>query len=156
MDGMLQRAEGRIRQGDYSEANKNLIFQFENYLFASGASAGHIKRYLVQLNIISEWVDKDFTDLTESDMYRIVGNIERSDRSETTNPSYKHGIKKFYKWINNGTEPDITKWIRTAVPNGSSKLPEKLLTQTEAQMKEHLGWVQGSNMPAIYVHLSGK
>jgi hypothetical protein len=23
-------------------------------------------------------------------------------------------------------------------------------------MKEHLGWVQGSNMPQIYVHLSGK
>ena len=27
---------------------------------------------------------------------------------------------------------------------------------TEAQMKEHLGWVRGSNMPAVYVHLSGK
>jgi site-specific recombinase XerD len=27
---------------------------------------------------------------------------------------------------------------------------------TEAQMKEHLGWVQGSDMPSIYVHLSGR
>ncbi|MFA0822602.1 MAG: zinc-ribbon domain-containing protein [Methanomethylovorans sp.] len=27
---------------------------------------------------------------------------------------------------------------------------------TESQMKEHLGWVQGSNMPQTYVHLSGK
>ncbi|MFZ2499525.1 tyrosine-type recombinase/integrase [Methanosarcina sp.] len=27
---------------------------------------------------------------------------------------------------------------------------------TEAQMEEHLGWVQGSNMPRTYIHLSGK
>nr|WP_255334420.1 tyrosine-type recombinase/integrase [Methanosarcina sp. KYL-1] len=27
---------------------------------------------------------------------------------------------------------------------------------TEAQMEAHLGWVHGSNMPATYVHLSGK
>lgn len=27
---------------------------------------------------------------------------------------------------------------------------------TEAQMKEHLGWVQGSDMPSVYVHLSGR
>lgn len=27
---------------------------------------------------------------------------------------------------------------------------------TEAQMKQYLGWVQGSNMAAIYVHLSGR
>ncbi len=27
---------------------------------------------------------------------------------------------------------------------------------TEAQMKQYLGWVQGSDMAAIYVHLSGR
>jgi hypothetical protein len=27
---------------------------------------------------------------------------------------------------------------------------------TEAQMKEHLGWVPGSEMPSTYVHLSGR
>lgn len=27
---------------------------------------------------------------------------------------------------------------------------------TEAQMNEYMGWVQGSNMPATYVHLSGR
>jgi len=27
---------------------------------------------------------------------------------------------------------------------------------TEAQMNEHFGWVQGSDMPLIYVHLSGR
>jgi integrase len=27
---------------------------------------------------------------------------------------------------------------------------------TEAQMKEHLGWVQDSDMPSVYVHLSGR
>ena len=27
---------------------------------------------------------------------------------------------------------------------------------TEAQMKELLGWVQGSDMPSVYVHLSGR
>ena len=28
--------------------------------------------------------------------------------------------------------------------------------KTEAQMKEHFGWVPGSYMPSTYVHLSGK
>jgi len=27
---------------------------------------------------------------------------------------------------------------------------------TEAQMNEYFGWVQGSNMPSVYVHLSGR
>jgi hypothetical protein len=27
---------------------------------------------------------------------------------------------------------------------------------TDAQMKEHLGWVQGSDMPSTYVHMSGR
>jgi integrase/recombinase XerD len=27
---------------------------------------------------------------------------------------------------------------------------------TEAQMKEHLGWVPGSDMPSTHVHLSGR
>ena len=35
----------------------------------------------------------------------------------------------------------------------STHLASKL---TESQMDEYLGWVQGSRMPAIYVHLSGR
>ena len=27
---------------------------------------------------------------------------------------------------------------------------------TEAQMRQYFGWVQGSDMPRIYVHLSGR
>ena len=35
----------------------------------------------------------------------------------------------------------------------STHLASKL---TESQMEEYLGWVQGSRMPAVYVHLSGR
>ena len=35
----------------------------------------------------------------------------------------------------------------------STHLASKL---TESQMEEYLGWVQGSNMPSIYVHMSGR
>ena len=35
----------------------------------------------------------------------------------------------------------------------STHLASKL---TEAQMEEYLGWVQGSKMPSIYVHMSGR
>lgn len=35
----------------------------------------------------------------------------------------------------------------------STHLASKL---TESQMEEYLGWVQGSRMPAIYVHMSGR
>lgn len=37
----------------------------------------------------------------------------------------------------------------SAATNLASKL-------TESQMSKYLGWVQGSNMPAIYVHMSGR
>lgn len=37
--------------------------------------------------------------------------------------------------------------------NRSTHLAKHL---TEAQMKQYLGWVQGSDMAAIYVHLSGR
>ena len=35
----------------------------------------------------------------------------------------------------------------------STHLASKL---TESQMEEYLGWVQGSKMPSIYVHMSGR
>jgi integrase/recombinase XerD len=37
-----------------------------------------------------------------------------------------------------------------------SRATELASVLTEAQMKEHLGWVPGSDMPSTYVHLSGR
>jgi site-specific recombinase XerC len=37
-----------------------------------------------------------------------------------------------------------------------SRATELANVLTEAQMKEHLGWVPGSDMPSTYVHLSGR
>ena len=96
-DEYLRKVEQRIRNADYSEVNKDLIFKFESVLFAQGLSKKRILKYMELLNTISKWIGKDFTAANESDIYRIVGDLERSDRAEWTKLDYKQAIKRFFR-----------------------------------------------------------
>lgn len=73
-----------------------------------------------------------------------------------TNPGKKMGYPTFRKILNDLKEKtDFNKPINPHIFRHSrATLLANYLT--EAQMCQWFGWVQGSNMPSMYVHLSGK
>jgi integrase len=75
------------------------------------------------------WVSRDLKRWTYNSMYGMLRRIAKKAKiNKKVNPhNYRH--------------------------SRASYLANHL---TEAQMNEHFGWVQGSNMPLIYVHLSGR
>jgi site-specific recombinase XerD len=127
----IASAEKKIIEADYSQKNKDTIFTFINVLYAEGLSDARILKYLSQLNILSNWFNKDFDQVTMTDMYRIMGELERSDKKPWTKQGYKVTIKRFYRWLHGGKEPEMTEWIRTPIKQSDQILPEELLLEKE-------------------------
>lgn len=130
-ENKISAAEKRIADANYSTKNKELIFEFENTIFAEGLSNARILKYLSQLHMLSQMFDKDFSKVIKADFYRVVASIERSDRSVYTKRDYKVAIKRFFRWLNDGNEPESITWISTNITNAKKKMPEELLTQSE-------------------------
>ena len=127
-EGQLISTEDRIRDAEYSQRNKDILFRFENHLFAEGLKTPSILKHLKLLNLIAQWIDGDLDMATKDDIASIVARVERSDMSELTKRNYKASIKKFYSWM----EMDyLTSWFKTNIRKGSSKLPEELLTESD-------------------------
>lgn len=131
---MIASAEQRIIDADYSQKNKDSIFSFVHVLYAEGLSEARILKYLSNLNVLAKWFGKDFDEVTKSDMYRVVAEIERSDRKAWTKQGYKVTIKRFFRWLHNSeTDPEITRWIKTNIKQCDQILPEELLTEDEVK-----------------------
>ncbi|WP_321430499.1 site-specific integrase [uncultured Methanolobus sp.] len=112
----IANAERRIREANYSQKNKDQIFSFIHVLYAEGLSDARILKYLSQLNTLSNWFDKDFDDVTKTDVYRIVADVERSDRKAWTKQGYKVTIKRFFRWLKDTKhDPELTEWINTNI-----------------------------------------
>jgi integrase len=62
-------------------------------------------------------------------MIRVIGEIEKRDMSQWTKHDYKVTIKRFYRWFNDGIDPDYTNWIHLKIPN--NHIPDELLTEDD-------------------------
>ncbi|WP_440946858.1 tyrosine-type recombinase/integrase [Methanosarcina sp. T3] len=124
----LKAAEDRIEKAGYSNENKALILRFENSLFAEGLKSVRVKKYLTQLNILAQNSNKNFSEMNLDDVQALVARIERSKRSDWTKHDYKITIRRFFQWM--GKE-DLVSWIKVNMKQGSHKLPEELLSESE-------------------------
>lgn len=124
----LNAVEKRIKNADYSKENKTLILKFENSLFAEGLKPVRVEKYLVQLNVLAQLVDKNFSEMDFDDVQALVARIERSDRSEWTKHDYKISIRKFFRWMG---KDDLVSWINVQMRHNTQKLPEELLSEQE-------------------------
>ncbi|WP_321429636.1 tyrosine-type recombinase/integrase [uncultured Methanolobus sp.] len=126
----LVSIERRIENASYCQENKDLIYKFCNVLFAEGIKLVRVLKYMAQLNILARDYDLDLKNATKDDIYRVVGELERKDLSQWTKYEYKITIKRFFRWMNGGEDPEITKWIKPRAGE-KKKLPEELLTEDE-------------------------
>jgi integrase len=132
-DRMIASTEKRIHDASYCEENKKLILDFERHLFLDGLKKPRILKYISQLNIIAGWHDFKFSEVTREDIEIIVETIVKLDRKEYTKHDYLIAIKKFFRWMNGGKDPEYTEWIHPKIKN-PNKLPEELLTENEIML----------------------
>ncbi|MBE0428230.1 MAG: tyrosine-type recombinase/integrase [Nitrospirae bacterium] len=126
----LKATEERIKRSNICEANKQYIFEFENYCFAEGLKIARVLKHLTELKVLAEMIGQDFKTMPKQDMISLVGRIERMDRAERTKQDYKSLIRKFFKWL--GRE-ELVEWIKIPLRKDSRKLPEDMLSEEEIE-----------------------
>jgi integrase len=130
---------------------KNIKFdEYGAVLIVSGKTGTRRIRIIASVPTLSTWLNlHPFRDNPEA--YLFVRN--KSKRNTTPIPfAYNHALQivkglAAAAGIKKRVHPHLFRHSR------ATALANKL---TEAQMKEYFGWVQGSNIASIYVHLSGR
>lgn len=120
---------------EISDDNKRTALNFKDYLLSEGIGLPKIERYLSDLMKFSKMFNKSFSEATEADIRKIIGEINQTDLSEETKKTFKIMLRRLYRFIRNitkkGTYPPEVEWISIAIPNNHKKLPEELLTEEE-------------------------
>jgi integrase len=124
----LRTTEERIRSSNISEANKQLIFEYESCCFAEGLKIARVLKHLYELKMLAELFGKEFNKASKQDVMKVVGDIERMDRSESTKRDYKILIRKFFRWMD---KDDVIAWMKIPSRNDCRKLPEDMLSEEE-------------------------
>lgn len=130
---------------------KNISFdEYGAILRVTGKTGDRRIRIVASVPALAAWVDfHPFKDDPES--YLWIRNLHKGAKEPLTMryPSAKKLITQLAQkaGISKRVNPHAFRHARATV------LANKL---TEAQMKEYFGWVQGSDMASVYVHLSGR
>ncbi len=130
---------------------KNIIFdEFGAVLRVTGKTGDRRVRIVASAPALATWVD--FHPYKGNpDAYMWVRNLHKNSKDYL--PFRYIVAVKLLRTL--GLRAGITKKVNPHAFRHSraTALANKL---TEAQMKEYFGWVQGSDMASVYVHLSGR
>jgi integrase/recombinase XerD len=128
----LEKRKELILKSDFSPANKKAILDFADHCFARGLSVPRVEKYVGHLKCLVRLIRKDFADATKPDIEALVRTIEQSDYADWTKQDLRLTVKKFYRWLR-GTDgnPPETAWIKIGRRNGTTKLPDELLTEED-------------------------
>ena len=110
-------------------ANKRLIQEFHRDLLLSGIGAARRQKLTAHLKVIVDHLGDDRLDqLDRADIETLVEWICTRGTAPSTVADYKQVLKQFYAWLNDGEEPEETKWIRRGPESYRRLLPRNLLT----------------------------
>ncbi len=126
-EAKLVSTEKRIENSEITERNKQLLFEFRDFLILQGVKAPRIEKHLDNLGRVLKWLGKDADKATKRDIEVIVAKITRSRTiSDWTKYDYKRSIKAFWTWL--GME-ELVKDIKNPTPKNN--LPKEVLTEEE-------------------------
>jgi integrase len=133
-----KRLRNKLSQIKKSESlsrnNRRKILDFHRHCIAEGLSEARTLRYLHDLPLLAQYLEKDFGKATERDFERVLNRLEKTDYASQTKLDFKKTIKKFYKWLNGGEQyPESVRWIKAGRKRNDRKLPEELLTEEEVK-----------------------
>ncbi len=115
-------------------ANKATIHAYHRDMLLADISAAQQQKLMSHFKIIALQVgQRRFEDLTKDDLVDLVTWLYTRDTSESTVVDYKQAIKQLWKWMNNGEDPEETKWIRRGKNTARRLLPHQLLTPQDVR-----------------------
>jgi len=142
--------EGGLRIGELASLQlKNIEFdEYGAVIKVKGKTGERRVRLVLSSSLLSKWVEmhpeRDNPNapllVNLSTNYKKIGITYRGLSNVINRIAEKAGVKKHIT-------PHLFRHSR------ATHLAREL---TEAEMNEYFGWVQGSDMPATYVHLSGR
>lgn len=114
--------------------NKQLIHDYHRDMVLADISPAQQQKLLAHFKIITDHVGQTrFTDLDKDDIVDLVAWLYTRGTSASTVVDYKQAIKQFWKWMNDGEDPEETKWIRRGPVEQKRILPQSLLTPRDVQ-----------------------
>ncbi|MFC6875380.1 tyrosine-type recombinase/integrase [Halobellus marinus] len=114
--------------------NKQLIKDYHRDMLLADISAAQQQKVLAHFKIITDHVGETrFVDLDKDDITELVAWLYTRGTAPSTVVDYKQAIKQFWKWLNNGEDPEETKWIKRGPIEQKRILPQSLLTPADIQ-----------------------
>lgn len=128
----LEHAVKKLLNSEIPESSKTAIMDFKTSLVVKGLSTARVEHYLFHIRRLLQFIPKQFEDLTDRDVSRILEGIESQPR---WSPRYRHDLKialrVFLRWLNEKKICSVdTSGIKSRF--GSKRiLPEEILTEQE-------------------------
>jgi len=114
--------------------NKQLITEYHRDMVLADISSAQQQKVLAHIKIITDHVGQTrFVDLDKDAIVDLVAWLYTRGTSPSTVVDYKQAIKQFWKWLNDGEDPEETKWIRRGPVEQKRILPQSLLTPADVQ-----------------------
>ncbi|WP_342304389.1 site-specific integrase [Methanolobus sp. ZRKC5] len=129
-----QKLETRISglNGKLSDTNIQLIKKFVRQCDIEGMTDFRKMKYVSTLKQIALIMnDKPLNEATKTDIEDVLIAVRKRTESEDTRHDYAVTLKKFYRWLNNGKEPEIIEFFKATKKSKGRKLPEELLTEDD-------------------------
>ena len=128
---------------------KHICYDKHGILLTVRGKTGSRKiRLIWSVSYLSTWMNNHpFRDNPEAPLWVNIGNVRHKEAMEY--PNIRNLI------INTAKEAGIKKRVNPHTFR-HSRATFMAMHLTEFQMNQYFGWIQGSDMPSTYVHMSGK
>lgn len=123
----LSCAEAALQLADIPRVDKDLIYNYENQMFADGLSIARVTKYMQALKGLYNRGMCSIPDARHVDIVSVLASIEREDLSAWTKHDYRLALRKYLEYVGKEELAALIKLPKA----GSNKLPEELLTQDD-------------------------
>jgi len=125
--GILLKRIGRLLGfKEFNPKQKSLVRKFYDYMQRKGLQLESQRGYLQNLKLLILNLNKDFDELTDSDINSYLAKIDRDFKPKTITERRKF-LKLFFEWYE---RPKLVEGIKIKKDNGT-KLPDEILSPEE-------------------------
>jgi integrase/recombinase XerD len=90
-----------FNQWQGSKINKQLILDFQDYLFAKGTKKVRISKLIGEIRNICDWLAPlNLNEVTKKDLEKLISKLQQKEEyKDSTKSDYKRCLKQFYNWF---------------------------------------------------------
>jgi integrase len=123
----LSNASAALQLANIPREDKDLIYDFENQMFADGLGIARIGKYLASLKALYKLTSWSVQRVSSREIIAILAKIERSEWQAWTKHDYKLALRKYLIFC---SRQDLASVIKIT-PVHTGKLPEEILTPAD-------------------------